>query len=195
MLAQAMGVGSQAENFTYQRHCPEEGTLYRIIQDNWLAFQEQVSGDGGSLPDFVIKEFEEYLRCGILAYGFLRAKCESCNHEHLVAFSCKRRGFCPSCGARRMTETAANLVDSVLPLKQMRQWVLSFPIPIRLCLAVRPKIMARALQITTSVISKYYIKKAGLPRSKAKTGAVTLIQRFGGSLKCTFSPNLYRWHL
>lgn len=29
---------------------------------------------------------------------------ESCHAEHLVAFSCKRRGFCPSCGARHMAD-------------------------------------------------------------------------------------------
>jgi hypothetical protein len=41
--------------------------------------------------------------------------------------SCKKRGFCPSCGARRMVETAALLADDVLPLKALRQWVLSLP--------------------------------------------------------------------
>ena len=47
-------------------------------------------------PKFVHQEFEEYLKCGMLEHGFLRAKCDGCRHEHLVAFSCKRRGFCPS---------------------------------------------------------------------------------------------------
>jgi hypothetical protein len=32
-----------------------------------------------------------------------------------VAFSCKRRGFCPSCGARRMAESAALLVEEDFP--------------------------------------------------------------------------------
>lgn len=36
------------------------------------------------------------LECGILAHGFLRLRCVSCAHEKLVAFSCKRRGFCLS---------------------------------------------------------------------------------------------------
>jgi len=48
--------------------------------------------------------------------------------------------------------------------------------------------MARALEITHSVISKYYQRKinqqTGLQKNTAKTGAVTLIQRFGGSLNC-----------
>jgi len=174
----------ELNKYSFQRHKPEETVLYKIIQNNWLSFQAQVEEDTGHpLPDFVIREFEEYFRCGILAHGFLRAQCERCHLEHLVAFSCKRRGICPSCGARRMSETAAHLVDSVLPMKSIRQWVLSFPIPIRLCLAVKPKIMSKALDITQSEISKYYRKKAGFSKTQnGKTGAVTLIQRFGGSL-------------
>jgi hypothetical protein len=81
-----------------------------------------------------------------------------------------------------MAETAAHLVDHVLPHKNIRQWVLTFPVPIRLCLAVRPKVMARALEISHLVTSQYYRKKAGLSAKNSKSGAVTLIQRFGGSL-------------
>ena len=51
------------------------------------------------LPDYVVREFDDYLKCGRLEHGFLRVRCESCHHEKRVAFSCKRRGFCPSCGA------------------------------------------------------------------------------------------------
>src|SRR5262245_28034913 len=47
--------------------------------------------------------------------GFLRLGGAGCGQEKLVAFSCKRRGICPSCGARRMTQTAAWLVDRVIP--------------------------------------------------------------------------------
>jgi ribosomal protein S27E len=58
------------------------------------------------LPDFVKDEFDAFLECGILAYGFLRLRCADCAHEQLVACSCKRRGFYPACGARRMAATA-----------------------------------------------------------------------------------------
>ena len=71
----------------------------------------------------------------------MRVRCESCSHEHLVAFSCKRRGFCTSCGARRMVETAALLVDHVLPHRPVRQWVLSFPYPLRFVLANHPQVL------------------------------------------------------
>ena len=75
----------------------------------------------------VQREFEDYLKCGRLEHGFLRVRCADCQAERLVAFSCKRRGFCASCGARRMAEGAALLVDEVLPREPMRQWVLSVP--------------------------------------------------------------------
>ena len=50
-----------------------------------------------------------YLDCGILARGFARVRCGQCGHDFLIAFSCKGRGVCPSCNARRMVATAAHL--------------------------------------------------------------------------------------
>ena len=74
--------------------------------------------------------------------GFLRLRCGDCGHDKLVANSRKRRGFCPSCGARRMAQTAAHLVDHVIPMAlPVRQWVLSLPIPLRLLLAWQPKLV------------------------------------------------------
>ena len=67
------------------------------------------------------EEFEAYLECRRLEYGFPRVKCDACRHEKLVGFSCKRCGFCPSCGARRMAETAAHLVEHVPPNQATRR--------------------------------------------------------------------------
>jgi hypothetical protein len=47
------------------------------------------------LPAYVQREFYDYLRCGILAHGFLRLGCDICKKELLVPFSCKRCGSCP----------------------------------------------------------------------------------------------------
>ena len=71
---------------------------------------------GAALPRFIKDEFDAFLECGILAHGFLRLRCGECGYDKLLAFSCKRRGFCPSCGARRMSRTAAHLVDHALAL-------------------------------------------------------------------------------
>jgi ribosomal protein S27E len=111
--------------FTTSDGAPKETTVYQLVQEQLETFWAQVEAEtGSSLPEFVKDEFDAFLECGILAHGFLRLRCGDCAHEKLVAFSCKRRGFCPSCGARRMTETAAHLVDHVIPRVPVRQWVL-----------------------------------------------------------------------
>ncbi len=111
----------------FERHRPEQAILYQLVDRYYPAFEAQLAVEDRVLPNYVRREFDEHLKCGRLEHGFLRARCESCHAERLVAFSCKRRGFCPSCGARRMAERAALLVDDVLPHKPIRQWVLSFP--------------------------------------------------------------------
>jgi len=173
---------SGGEIFTYVRHMPEQSLLFQLIQRHWPEFQSHLSDSGSYLPKHVTREFEEYLECGRLERGFLRVRCDGCHHERLVAFSCKRRGFCPSCGARRMVETAALLVGDVLPHKPMRQWVLSFPYPLRLLLASNPQAMGSVLGIVTRAISGFLIQKSGCKKTSAHTGSVTLIQRFGSAL-------------
>jgi ribosomal protein S27E len=167
----------------YVRHMPEETPLYPIIEEHAPRFFAELREQGASLPRFVEAEFEHYLRCGRLEAGFIRVKCTGCRHEHLVAFSCKRRGWCPSCGARRMVETAAHLVDNVLPAVPVRQWVLSFPWPLRFLFATDPALLARVLGIVIRALSTFLVHRAGLRvGSGAKTGVVTLIQRFGSAL-------------
>ena len=122
---------------------------------------------GRTLPAYVRAEFEDFLDCGRLEQGFLRVKCNSCRFERLVAFSRKRRGFCPSCGTRRMANSAALLVDEVLPHVPVRQWVLSLPIPLRLLLAHNGNAMSKVLQVVVRAISRFLIRRAGLRVSDA----------------------------
>ena len=58
----------------YRRHEPQNTALYRCVERHWPAFREQAEERGG-LPKFVVKEVEEYLRCGILEHGCLRLAC------------------------------------------------------------------------------------------------------------------------
>ena len=166
----------------YQRHRPEQTLLYRIVEKYYPVFTAHLAARGRELPGYVQREFDDYLKCGRLEHGFLRLRCDTCHAEHLVAFSCKRRGFCPSCGARRMVESAALLVDEVLPEQPVRQWVLSFPFQLRFLFASRPEIMGRVLGMVYRVIATHLIKSAGHTHTTARTGAVTLIQRFGSAL-------------
>ena len=183
----------------YERHRPEQTTLYRLVQQHAATFFAQAEDAAGAdLPQFVKDEFDAFLECGILANGFLRLHCGDCGHDKLVAFSCKRRGFCPSCGARRMAQTAAHLVGHVIPHVPVRQWVLSLPIPLRLLLAAQPKLVTPVLQVVHRVITRHLLGQAGLKADEADSGAVTLIQRFGSAanlnihLHCLVLDGVYR---
>jgi ribosomal protein S27E len=147
----------------YGRHRPEATLLYQLIGQHYPAFRE-LRADGG------------------LEEGFLRVRCERCHAEKLVAFSCKKRGFCPSCGARRMAETAALLADEVLPEHPLRQWVLSLPHALRFLLASDPDALTLVLGVVYRAIARHLINQAGLARATGATGAVTLVQRFGSAL-------------
>jgi ribosomal protein S27E len=166
----------------YVRHQPELTLLYQLVQQHYPVFESLMGAQGSPLPGYVQQEFAAYLKCGRLEHGFLRVRCESCHHETLLAFSCKKRGFCPSCGARRMVESAALLVDTILPLVPLRQWVLSVPFQLRYLFASYPDLMSKALGIVYRTIATHLIHKAGFTHNTARTGAVTFIQRFGSAL-------------
>jgi len=166
----------------YVRHRPETTLLYQIVQEYWPEFQAELASHGRYLPAYVTKEFDEFMKCGRLEHGFLRVRCEACHDEKLLAFSCKKRGFCCSCGARRMVDSAALLVDEILPHQPMRQWVLTVPFPLRFLFARQPAVMGKVLGIVYRAIATHLTRKAGFTKATARTGAVTLIQCFGGAL-------------
>ena len=60
------------------------------------------------LPRFVLREFDAYLGCRDPAKGVAWLGCPDCDRHRLVLFSCKTRGFCPSCAGRRPGDPSAN---------------------------------------------------------------------------------------
>ena len=100
----------------HERRRPEETPLDQLGQEHLEPFLAQVELEtGAGWPDFGKEEFAAVLTCGMRAHGFLRLHCAACAPEKLVAFSGKKRGFCPACGVHCMAETAAHSVDHVIP--------------------------------------------------------------------------------
>jgi hypothetical protein len=81
-----------------------------------------------------------------------------------------------------MVESAAGLVDHVLPHVPIRQWVLSFPWPLRLLFAARPDLLTRVLTVVIRALSTTLARRTGFRASEAETGLVTFIQRHGSAL-------------
>src|SRR6266446_1282841 len=172
---------------TYAPRDPSGTVLYHVIAEHLETFLASFADDpeATGLPAYVQQEFYDYLRCGILAHGFLRLGCDTCHKELLVPFSCKRRGFCPSCAGRRMAQTAAYLVERVMPWVPTRQWVVSVPLPLRYWMSSSKDLTAQIHTIIRTTIAPYNVNQAvkrGVARQQVQPGSVTCIQRFGGAI-------------
>ena len=166
----------------YHRRRPENTALYQVVQRYYPTLVQVCEQQGRPLPDFVVQEFEKFLRCGILAHGFARVSCCDCGYDRLVAFSCKRRGFCASCGGAWMAETSAHLVDHVFPRVPVRQWVMALPIPIRFLIAYNGPLQSAVLKCFIDSVSGHLKRKAKREYnlqsvSQAKPASITSIQR------------------
>jgi len=73
--------------WNYERRRPEQTLLYQLVAEHYPRFLELLADQGRSLPHYVRREFEDFLKCGILDHGFLRVRCQDCRAERLVALS------------------------------------------------------------------------------------------------------------
>jgi len=99
-----------------------------------------------------------------------------------------------------MAQTAAHLVECVLPWVPTRQWVVSVPIPLRYWMASSKDLTATVHTIVRTTIGQYYVNQAvkgGMERHKVQPGSVSFIQRFGSSINlnlhfhCVFLEGVY----
>ena len=193
----------------YRPRRPTQTPLYQVVQHHLETFMARASAAdpmGYGLPEWVERDFRGYLECGmtsaslrrasgrprsifaefvgrrVLAHGFARARCEDCGHERLIPFSCKGRGICPSCNARRMCEVAAHLTDHVLPHVPARHWVLSVPKRLRPYLHHDVRVAGAVLQIFLRAIRTTLRRTSPGAPPDAQVGAVSFFHRFGSSL-------------
>ena len=172
-----------AKKYTYRRRQPEESVLYKTVAAIVETFIADREAEGRPVPERVAKELRNYLTCGVIQYGFLRVLCPSGDYETVVPYSCKGRGFCPSCFGKRGAEAVEHLVDQVLPWAPYRQWVLTFPFALRFWLAANNRLLSKINKIATSEIGKFYASKAKTEGVAAPLpGAITFIQRSGSAL-------------
>jgi ribosomal protein S27E len=103
-MESASGLPLLDEPKLYRPRRPERSPLYAVLfqffdilaREYELRFERAF----GPLRSIVTKTVERFLGCGMPEGGFARVRCDACRAEYIVAFSCKQRGFCPSCSAK-----------------------------------------------------------------------------------------------
>ena len=90
----------------YRPRHPERTVLYRVLFHHFDRFLAEYEGrferEYGFFRPIVREVVEKYLDCGNPRSGFARIRCPDCAEERLVMFSCRTRGFCPSCHGKRL---------------------------------------------------------------------------------------------
>ena len=92
-----------------------------------------------------------------------------------------------------MSQTAAHLVDHVVPHVPVRQRVLSLLIPLRLLLAVQPELVTPVLQVVQRLVTRHLLDGAGLKADEGHGNAVTFIQRFGSAATSAYIYKRLVW--
>ena len=170
----------------YEARRPTDSILYQTLAEFLSTFVAERERELCPLPAYVRDELEAYLRCGIHHYGFLRVCCpkEGCGFGHAVPFSCKKRGFCSSCFAKRAAAIEEHLTENLLPRAPYRQYVLTFPYSLRYRLAWDRDLLAVIHKAVIDRIYRFIREKLSTKfrRKDLRPGSISFIQRSGSLL-------------
>jgi len=176
----------------YRPRDPQSTPYYQCIEDHFetleQVYEDRFERQYGFFRPYVKQVICRYLDCGILHNGFARVRCEDCGHEYLLAHSCKRRHFCPSCHQKRVVEFGEWLCQEVVKAVPHRHAVLSIPKILRRYFLYDRKLLSELSRCGWEALKAFYT--SGVRNSKAVPGAVVAIQTFG-DFPVRFHPHLH----
>ena len=105
-----------------------------------------------------------------------------------MAFSCKGRGLCPSCGAKRAAELAAFLVDEVVEGVGHAQWVFTIPKMLRVYFLHRRELLGELSRAAAETVKELLAAAAG-EEEGLRPGIVSVVQTFGD--RANFHPHVH----
>lgn len=175
----------------YKQRDPHASHYYRCVEAHFeeleAVWDDHYATRYGFWRPYTRDVIYRYLDCGDLHNGFARVKCKDCGQEYLLAFSCKRRHFCPSCHQKRVIEFGEWLCSEVLKSVPHRQWVFSIPKRLRIYFMYDRKLLSNLSRCAWSVLSAYL--KHIVPDGNATAGAAIAVQTFGEFQN--FNPHLH----
>ncbi|MCG6533849.1 MAG: transposase zinc-binding domain-containing protein [Syntrophales bacterium LBB04] len=128
-----------------------------------------------------------FIDCGILHNGFARVRCGDCGHEYLLAFSCKRRHFCPSCHQKRVVEFGEWLCGEILKAVPHRHFTFSIPKILRRYFLYDRTLLSELSRCGWESLKVFF--QSIIPEENAIPGAVIAIQTFRDFLD--FDPHCH----
>jgi hypothetical protein len=174
----------------YRPRHPERTVLYRVLFhyfDRFLTeYESRFEKQHGFLRPIIKEVVERYLDCGNPRCGFARIRCPDCHTEHLLMFSCRTRGFCPSCHAKRLEEWGEWMREELLLDVPHRQVVFTIPRMLRIFFKYNRKLLGELCRSALRSLTCYFETVA---QSELMPGVIAAIQTFGN--KINFHPHLH----
>lgn len=121
-----------------------------------------------------------FLDCGIFDRGFARVSCTECRAEFLVAFSCQRRGLCPSCAAKRGALFGAFLAEDVVEEVGHCLWTFTIPKMLRVFFLHHRELLGGFCRVGWEVVRELMALAVGDPA--LRPGMVAVVQTLGDML-------------
>jgi len=159
--------------------------LYLLLRDHFAEFRriydDRFAPRYGAFRPVVEKVVERFLACGDLRQGFARVRCGECGEDYLLPYSCKCRGFCPSCVQRRALEFEEFLETGVLrPDSAHRHWTWTLPKIVRRQFLWKRRLLPRLCRAAWESLASAL--HAALGRDDVFPGGVIVPQTFGALL-------------
>jgi hypothetical protein len=175
----------------YRPRHPERTAFYRLL-DAHLArylgtYEERFEPRYGPLRRVVPRTAEAFLECGRLKSGFARIRCPRCRGEHLLAFSCQTRNFCPSCQAKRAALFAEKLREEILAPVAHRHVVFTIPRALRGLFERDRRLLGLLSRCAYEALRRTWA--VGFEDARAVPGMVASIQTFGSF--ANFHPHIH----
>jgi len=134
------------------------------------------ANEGGFFRPIVKEVVERYLDCGNPRCGFARIRCPDCRDERLLMFSCRTRGFCPSCHAKRIEEWGEWMRETLLLDVPHRQVVFTIPKTLRIFFKYKRRLLGDLCRRALRALTRYFEVVTG---SALTPGVIAAIQTFG----------------
>jgi ribosomal protein S27E len=155
--------------------------------DKFLAeYESRFEKPDGFLRPIVKEVVERYLDCGNPRCGFARIRCPDCQAERLLMFSCRTRGFCPSCHAKRLEEWGEWMREELLLDVPHRQVVFTIPRMLRIFFKYNRRLLGELCRSALRSLARYFEVSTG---SQLMPGVIAAIQTFGNRMN--FHPHLH----
>jgi len=168
----------------YRTRNPRATPLYQLLEayyeDVKSVWEERFEKKYGFWRGFVDHVVARYLDCGVAEAGFARLQCQTCGAEKLLTLSCKQRGVCPSCDAKRAAAFAAYVKDELVENVGHCLWTFTLPKMLRPYFMRNRELLADLARLAYETIKQLMADALGDPN--ARPGVIAVPQTFGSVL-------------